>query len=399
MRSHASYVRRNQRLKGRVAEPKEKIAREVILPETITIQELANRMSERAVDVIRLLMKSGEMHKITDVIDADTAELVAEEIGHTVKRVAESDVEEGLFARRHRRGSRRRARPWSPSWATSITARPRCSTPFATPRSSPAKRAASPSTSAPIRSSAQGAQGHLPRHPRPRSLHGDARPRRQGHGHRRAGRRRRRRRHAADHRGDQPRQGGATCRSSSRSTRSTSPTPSRSACAPSCCSTKSRSKAWAATRSTSKSRPSQKLNLDKLLETIVLQAEVLDLKANADRAGRGHGHRGAARQGPRAGRHRAGAARHAARRRHRRRRLAMGPRARAARRQGRRASRRRPLVPGRDSGLLRHAGSRRPRGRRRKRSPRARRSPNIASARSARRSPRAAARRAVRSPT
>ena len=67
------------------------------IPETITIQELANRMSERAVDVIRLLMKQGEMHKITDVIDADTAQLIAEEIGHTVKRVAESDVEEGLF--------------------------------------------------------------------------------------------------------------------------------------------------------------------------------------------------------------------------------------------------------------------------------------------------------------
>ena len=97
VRSHASYARRIQRLKGRVAEPKEKIAREVILPETITIQELANRMSERGVDVIRLLMKQGQMHKITDVIDADTAQLVAEEMGHSVKRVAESDVEEGLF--------------------------------------------------------------------------------------------------------------------------------------------------------------------------------------------------------------------------------------------------------------------------------------------------------------
>ena len=97
VRSHAAYARRIQRLKGRVNEPKEKIAREVILPETITIQELANRMSERGVDVIRLLMKQGAMHKITDVIDADTAELVAEELGHTVKRVAESDVEEGLF--------------------------------------------------------------------------------------------------------------------------------------------------------------------------------------------------------------------------------------------------------------------------------------------------------------
>jgi translation initiation factor IF-2 len=66
-------------------------------PEAITIQELANRMAERAVDIIRLLMKQGAMHKITDVIDADTAQLIAEELGHTVKRVAASDVEEGLF--------------------------------------------------------------------------------------------------------------------------------------------------------------------------------------------------------------------------------------------------------------------------------------------------------------
>src|SRR5215216_3154281 len=54
-------------------------------------------MAERAVDVIRLLMKQGQMVKITDVIDADTAQLVAEEMGHSVRRVAESDVEEGLF--------------------------------------------------------------------------------------------------------------------------------------------------------------------------------------------------------------------------------------------------------------------------------------------------------------
>jgi translation initiation factor IF-2 len=97
-RSVAAFRRRTQRLKSfGQAEQKEKIAREVILPETITIQELANRMSERGVDVIRLLMKQGALHKITDVIDADTAQLVAEELGHTVKRVAESDVEEGLF--------------------------------------------------------------------------------------------------------------------------------------------------------------------------------------------------------------------------------------------------------------------------------------------------------------
>src|SRR5882757_9908926 len=97
-RSIASFRRRTQRLKGHAAnEPKEKLIREVVIPEAINIQELANRMAERAVDVIRLLMKQGAMHKITDVIDADTAQLIAEEMGHTVKRVAASDVEEGLF--------------------------------------------------------------------------------------------------------------------------------------------------------------------------------------------------------------------------------------------------------------------------------------------------------------
>ena len=96
-RSVASFRRRVQRLKGGGGQPKEKLQREVILPETITIQELANRMSERAVDVIKMLMRQGAMHKITDVIDADTAQLIAEELGHTIKRVAESDVEEGLF--------------------------------------------------------------------------------------------------------------------------------------------------------------------------------------------------------------------------------------------------------------------------------------------------------------
>jgi translation initiation factor IF-2 len=97
-RSVASFRRRTQRLKGHAAhETKEKLVREVTIPEAITIQELANRMSERAVDVIKLLMKQGQMAKITDTIDADTAQLIAEELGHSVRRVAESDVEEGLF--------------------------------------------------------------------------------------------------------------------------------------------------------------------------------------------------------------------------------------------------------------------------------------------------------------
>ncbi len=97
-RSIASFRRRTQRLKGHTSnEPKEKLVREVTIPEAITIQELANRMSERGVDVIRLLMKQGQMATINDTIDADTAQLIAEEMGHTVRRVSESDVEEGLF--------------------------------------------------------------------------------------------------------------------------------------------------------------------------------------------------------------------------------------------------------------------------------------------------------------
>ncbi len=70
-------------------EPREKILREVMLPETITIQDLANRMSERAVDIVKFFMKQGQIMKPGDVIDADTAELVAAEFGHTVRRVAE----------------------------------------------------------------------------------------------------------------------------------------------------------------------------------------------------------------------------------------------------------------------------------------------------------------------
>jgi translation initiation factor IF-2 len=97
-RSVASFRRRTQRLKGQASnEPKEKLVREVTIPEAITISDLANRMSERAVDVIRLLMKQGQMLQINDTIDADTAQLIAEEMGHSVRRVAEADVEEGLF--------------------------------------------------------------------------------------------------------------------------------------------------------------------------------------------------------------------------------------------------------------------------------------------------------------
>ena len=73
-----------------------KIIRDVIIPETITVQELANRMAERSVDVIKTLMNMGVMATITQIVDADTAELVVAEFGHNLKRVSESDVELGL---------------------------------------------------------------------------------------------------------------------------------------------------------------------------------------------------------------------------------------------------------------------------------------------------------------
>ncbi|HWA23927.1 MAG TPA: translation initiation factor IF-2 [Caulobacterales bacterium] len=73
-----------------------RVAREVTIPEAITIQELSNRMAMRASEIIKYLMRQGTMATINDVLDPDTAELIATEFGHTVRRVAESDVEEGL---------------------------------------------------------------------------------------------------------------------------------------------------------------------------------------------------------------------------------------------------------------------------------------------------------------
>jgi translation initiation factor IF-2 len=97
-RSVAAYRRHLQRVnKGAQAAPAGPAGpREVTIPETITVAELANRMARRSVDIIKVLMKNGHMATANDVIDADTAELVAAEYGHTVKRVAESDVLEGL---------------------------------------------------------------------------------------------------------------------------------------------------------------------------------------------------------------------------------------------------------------------------------------------------------------
>ncbi len=93
-RSLASMRRQREKQKrGQQSGPREKVMREVIIPDTITIQELANRMTERAVDVVKFLMEQGQMMKPGDVIDSDLAQLITEEMGHTVVRVSEADVE------------------------------------------------------------------------------------------------------------------------------------------------------------------------------------------------------------------------------------------------------------------------------------------------------------------
>ncbi len=97
-RSLASVKRARERERERRmgGEQQEKVAVEVTLPETITLQDLAGRMNERVADVVKFMMQQGEMMRGNDIVDADTAELIAEEFGHTVKRVSEADVEIGL---------------------------------------------------------------------------------------------------------------------------------------------------------------------------------------------------------------------------------------------------------------------------------------------------------------
>ena len=100
-RGPSMAAQRRAREKARMAaqgpkEPAQKVFREVIVPEIITVGELANRMTEPTGEVVKKLMGLGVMATVTQSIDADTAELVIEEFGHTIKRVTDADVEEGL---------------------------------------------------------------------------------------------------------------------------------------------------------------------------------------------------------------------------------------------------------------------------------------------------------------
>ena len=96
-RSLASMRRKQDRARRQATganEPREKVMRTVQLPEAITVGELANRMTERVADVVKALMQNGIMATQTQSIDADTAELIIEEFGHKVQRVSAADVED-----------------------------------------------------------------------------------------------------------------------------------------------------------------------------------------------------------------------------------------------------------------------------------------------------------------
>lgn len=97
-RSLASIKRSREKEKRKLQQqlPQEKVYRDVTIPETITVGELASRMSERGADVVRELMKLGIIANVNQVIDADTAEVIVTTLGHTPKRVQESDVEKIL---------------------------------------------------------------------------------------------------------------------------------------------------------------------------------------------------------------------------------------------------------------------------------------------------------------
>ncbi|MBV1833404.1 translation initiation factor IF-2 [Novacetimonas pomaceti] len=100
-RSLASVRRQRERERRqaeleRLRSDQVRVVRDVVLPETITVQELANRMAARQGEVIKALMKMGVMATVTQSLDADTAELIVQEFGHRVRRVADSDVELGI---------------------------------------------------------------------------------------------------------------------------------------------------------------------------------------------------------------------------------------------------------------------------------------------------------------
>ena len=210
-RSAAQMRRRLERDRRRehASEPQQKVYREVTIPETITVQELAQRMSERSADVVKTLMRMGVMATINQAIDPDTAELVVTEMGHRPKRVAEGDVETGLAEAADAPESLLPRPPVVTIMGhvdhgkTSLLDALRATDVAAHEAGGITQHIGAYQVTLPSKP-----EDHLPRHAGPRGLHRHACARRQGDGHRRPGGRGRRRRHAADQGGDRPFQGG-----------------------------------------------------------------------------------------------------------------------------------------------------------------------------------------------
>ncbi len=132
--------------------PTAPVVREVVVGDNNIVADLAQKMAVKGSEVVKALFKMGVMATINQTIDHDTAVLVVEELGHTPVADNQNNAEDTLAAHTQSaelEGEKKsRVRRWSPSWATSITARPRCSTTSVAPRSPRAKPVALPSTSA-----------------------------------------------------------------------------------------------------------------------------------------------------------------------------------------------------------------------------------------------------------
>jgi translation initiation factor IF-2 len=133
--------------------PVEPVTHQVYVPETISVADLAHKMAVKATEVIKALMKMGSMVTINQALDQETAMIIVEEMGHKAFAAKLDDpdafLDEGSADQKDVVRSNRVPR-WSPSWVTSTTARPRCSTTFVVPASPVARRAASRSISVPI---------------------------------------------------------------------------------------------------------------------------------------------------------------------------------------------------------------------------------------------------------
>ena len=141
-----------ERLRRLQLEIAKKAPVKVLIPDEIGVGELASRMKKTGAEVVKCLIKNGVMASLSDIIDFDTAAIIAEEMGCKVEKEVVVTIEEKLIdTTRTRRRIWCPAPPWWWSWATWTTARPPCWTISATPTWPPERPAASPSTSAPIR--------------------------------------------------------------------------------------------------------------------------------------------------------------------------------------------------------------------------------------------------------